>query len=231
MTTTLKKHRKSNVVDMERMSTDVTDFTGYEAVLNGDRCRFLNKEYQFILKMSVNQMSLSQFDSIVLFDTNEEERSQHIHQIQKLLNGWGDGTGLDLVNPFAYTFDDEGKMKPIFLPLASLCVFYKKSTETGLSEKSARPAVGKCFSGRVAIVVKGVKYSQDGKQMTPIMSVAQILEYPHVESELEVDKVGYTCLLDEDVKPPSNDVIPTPNDNVITPTAGIVTTDPRCCKC
>ena len=78
----------SNVPTQNRFG--FSDFTGYTTNFQGYKCRFLKREAQILLKLSVNAMAFTQFESLGLFEMNEVERADYLNMMDQLLQEWRD---------------------------------------------------------------------------------------------------------------------------------------------
>lgn len=178
----------------------MTDFTGYTSNFKGYKCRFLKKEFQIMIKLNIPQMAITQYDTLGLYEMDEIERQTLILQIDQLLAKWRE-FDVAVVNPFRYRFNSEGLLQHLYVRLSSECAYFKKNLAGKLESlmRADRPRTGIRFGGRVAILIKGVKYSQDGFELTPIMVVAQILEIEERKPVLpSLQTLQRTCMLDND---------------------------------
>ena len=100
----------------------------------------------------------------------------------------------------------DGTFKPLFIRLSPNCTYYYKSGDLAAVQcnKSERHEQGRCFAGRVAAVVKGIKFSPDGKEIAPIIHVCQVLELEPLPTTNVVDTAHTACILDDDIEATTN---------------------------
>ena len=171
-------------------------YTPFENNYNGYTCRFLRREYQFILKFFSQQLLFTKNESLAVFTLDEYFRDFCETQIAALLNPWAH-SNVTLVNPFSV--GESKSFKPIFIRLSAACSYYFKKDDQAAVQCShfERHEQGSCFAGRVAISIKGIKYSPDGKQVSPIIHVCQVLEHDFAQKTTATDLARTTCLVDD----------------------------------
>ena len=74
--------------------------------------------------------------------------------------------------------------------------------------KDARHVQGKCFAGRVAVSVKGIKFSADGKKVAPMLHVCQVLEHDFLINTNAADVALSTCIIDDTTVVPTAPAVP-----------------------
>jgi hypothetical protein len=176
-------------------------YTPFENNFNGYKCRFLCREFHFILKFFSQQLLFTKNESLAVFTLSEYYRQFCENQIGTLLNPWVNGD-VKPINPFST--DQRYNFKPLFIRLSTSCTYYYKKEELAAIQcsKFERHMQGKCFAGRAAIVVKGIKFSADGKEVSPMLHVCQVLEHDYLPKATVDDAVRDTCILeDENVIP------------------------------
>lgn len=180
----------------------LSDFTGYTTNFNGYKCRFLKKEQQIMVKLNIHRMSITHFETLGLQEINESERQRLTANFDKLLQQWRD-FDVRVDNPFRHKFNSEGDLQTPYIRISSDCSYFKKKLSGIVHEvkRVDRPHSGETFSGKIAILIKGIKYSQDGFELSPIMVVAQVLEHekPKKLGPPALEVLQRVCILDEDV--------------------------------
>ena len=158
-------------------------------------CQFLTKETQFIVKFYSPKLLFTKTESLVVFEMADNFLNICEGSVGPMLNQFST-PDCQVVNPFT-----TAHTKPVFIRLSSECANYRKiGTEPAQKcIKSDLYLRGKCFSGRVAIIVKGIKYSHGFTIVSPIIHVCQIMEMASVRKENEVNLVHSICILDEDI--------------------------------
>ena len=177
-------------------------YTPFENNFNGYKCRFLCREFQFVLKFFSQKLLFTKNESMAIFSLTEYFRTFCENQINALLGPWVN-SDVKLVNPFA--LDDSGAFSHIFIRLSAGCTYYyKKLDQVAIQcSKGERHAHGRCFTGRVAVSVKGIKFSADGKEVSPIMHVCQVLEHDFLIKTNPAEQAYTTCIIDDDTVVPS----------------------------
>jgi hypothetical protein len=197
------KNLKSETKDPE--VTFSKDFTSFKSSFQGRMFRFLKKDNQILVKLDANRMCVVKHDYVAIFDLDEQDRVQHFDQLQKKMEEWNGTNDFVLKNPFAYTYNEEGKANPIFIPISTYCTYYDVTTTNDVV-KGVKPPTGKCFSGRLALAIKGVKYIGETGIMSPVLTVVQLLKYPQLVNECEVDKAKTTYVLGDEIDANATDV-------------------------
>jgi len=193
---------------MQHVGVTSNDFIGFNNIFNGYCCRFLKQEAQMLLKFQANKAVFTKFDSLAIFEMADYLRQLYYAKMEQLMSVW-QADFVSFENPFAYQTGEDGKPKPIFIRLSTTCSFYKKLHDEIIcchNKKDMTPP-GKCFTCRLAVTVKGVRFSPDGLTLKPILMVSQILDLP--SPTLLVPKSFDRCILDDDSAldiPTSSDV-------------------------
>lgn len=183
-------------------------FTPFENNFNGYTCRFLRREYQFVLKLFSRQLLFTKNDSLAVFTLEDHFREFCESQIAALLHPWINN---DVTPSNPFSANEKGSINPLFIRLAAACTyFYKKGDEPAIQcSYFERHDQGSCFAGRVAISIKGVKYSPDRKMVSPIMNVCQILEHDLVQNTTVTEMARTTCIIDDTPAVPTAAIAPT----------------------
>jgi len=87
-----------------------------------------------------------------------------------------------------------GHQGTFFIKLSPISTFYWKENDVTSEVNKAEIPKGKAFSGSVAVALKGCKLNNDGMQLSPMLSVMQILVTDAGEGET---KRLSTCILDD----------------------------------
>jgi hypothetical protein len=158
-----------------------------------------------MVKFSTLKMLFTKNDSLGIFEMSEDFRRNCETAVESLLTPWIIDQS-NCGNPFS--LDENGLFKPTFIRLSPACTYYRKvDKQTPMQfTKSERQPQGKCFTGNVAIVLKGVKFTRDGLTVTPIIHVCQVLELVSVPTWSVADVAFARCVLDIDdsmVQPPA----------------------------
>ena len=203
----VKRHSPSKAHSYnESPMKDVLKFTGYENNFNGYQCRFLHKDSMIVFKITVSNMIITKNESIAIFEMAEHDYTECWKKTQEVLM-YGNRMGTELKNPFDIVLNDNGSRKPVFIRISPVCSFYcKRYMEVrACANNFERPPLGRSFTGRLAVVIKGIKFSRDGTELTPMMMVTQVLEIAKPEPEnhhsSELDLMTKQCVLDEPAKP------------------------------
>jgi hypothetical protein len=185
----------SSSTAMSATFVTMKDFSNFKTVLNGYVCHFFKKSSYKILKFSAEKMMLGKFDNLTLFEIKKESEEVLASKIDAVLNAYP--LNLLKVNPFTLTefnFDVVDK-KPAFIRISPTCNYWVKEEQGKIREiLKSDLTQGKCFSGRVALLIKGVTISPDGSRMSPMISVCQLLE----DKRLHEVEQAWTkeCILD-----------------------------------
>jgi len=134
------------VQSKEGYASFVNDFNGY-------KCRFLCREFQFIVKFFGEQVLLTKTESLAVFAISEYHRQVCETSIQSLLAPWSTTDDVITVNPFS--LDASGHFKTMFIRLSPSCTYYYKHGNMPAMEcgKGGRHAQGSTFTARVAVIV------------------------------------------------------------------------------
>lgn len=180
-------------------------YTPFENNFNGYKCRFLCREFHFILKFFSQQMLFTKNESLAVFSMSDYFRQFCENQIGSLLQPWVNGD-VTPVNPFSV--DENGTFKCLFIRLSTSCTYYYKKDEQAAIQcsKFERHEQGRCFTGRAAVVVKGIKFSADGKEVSPILHVCQVLEHDYSPKPNVDDAARSTCVLEDGDAPPATNM-------------------------
>lgn len=178
-------------------------YAPFENNYNGYKCRFLRREFQFVLKFFSQKLLFTKNESLAVFSLSEYFRTYCETQINAMLGPWAD-KDFKMVNPFA--LDESGVFNRVFIRLSAGCTYYYKKMDQAAIQckKGERHTQGRCFAGRVAVSVKGIKFSADGKEVAPIMHVCQVLEHDFLIKANPAEQAYTTCIVDDDtVAPPA----------------------------
>ena len=163
----------------------------YYKEFHGYKCMFIPKVEQDVLMVSASQMLLTKtYDSVCLFRFSTEQAKLCFERVDNLLEEMRDSNQVK-VNPFRRNIMAE---ETLFAKLNSECMFYEKRDERSSATLCSKPALGKVFNGRVAIIIKGAKISPKG-EISPMMSVVQVLVLAE-PSDIAADEVMQRCVLD-----------------------------------
>jgi len=169
-------------------------------------CFFLKKESQLIMKFASSKMTISRYETLTVFDFPEPIRVNY----EALVDDWMESAipplpDMSTVNPFRKVMNspDGCTPRPMFLRLSAMCTYFKQASDGYVREcsKKERPEMGKCFRGRVAMVLKGVKFDRKSSTISPMILIGQVLEFqPPLPNELsEAEMLQRQCvLLDDD---------------------------------
>ena len=187
-------------INVESPSKEFRAVAGYVPFVNdfnGYKCQFLTREFQFILKFFGEQVLFTKTESLAVFAMTEYYRQVCETSIQSLLTPWSTDD-VTIVNPFS--LDASGNFKKMFIRVSPTCTYYYKQGSQPAVEcsKVGRHVQGSTFTARVAVIIKGIKYSADGTKVSPIMHVCQVLEHEPLVKTLAADAVNSTCILDDD---------------------------------
>lgn len=152
-------------------------FTSFERNINGYHCRYLNEESVMLFKIIVKNMIITHTKHICLFDMRDDDRITCWEKTEQLLQRCR-RPGTDSINPF-----DSVKVssKPVLLRTSSTCMYYcirYDEFHRCNDGRNQRPPNDVMFTGKLAITIKGVKYTRNALEVSPIMSVTQVLELP-----------------------------------------------------
>jgi hypothetical protein len=168
------------------------EFCNFKKEVNGYRSHFLKEKSYILLKISIDKMAMSKFDSVSIFEIEEKIRDSVERKINDLFSAFPMDQNCEKCNPFMIRNDQ----KPIFIRLSPECVFWQKDGQklTKITKKDL--IIGKAFSGRLAILIKGITISPNAVRMTPMLSICQILAMKDDVKE----NCWEQCILDDDVE-------------------------------
>jgi len=167
-------------------------------------CYFLKKDSQLIMKFAATQLVISRYETLTVFNFPASLRAN----FEALVDDWMQTAvpalpGMTTENPFRQVPDKSGEgTRPVFLRLSAMCTYYKQMHDGYVREcsKKERPEIGKCFRGRVAMMLKGVKFDQETCKISPMIVAGQVLEFqPPLPCEMsEADLIQRQCVLLDD---------------------------------
>jgi hypothetical protein len=161
------------------------DFIKSVLPFNGTTCHFLKKASHQVFFIAAANMAITKTESVVIFNMDDYTRHDLRSAVYDLLVAYG-RFDLKPVNPFELCFNDEQKQqpKPVFIRISAGCTYIKKIGDS-VSQviKSDRPQPGKCFSGTLAVMIKGVSMNPHAQRLSPIVNVAQMIVECKAEPE------------------------------------------------
>jgi hypothetical protein len=189
----IRRQEEKRVLDAVTMSPL---FSNFKEKFNGYTSHFLKTKSYLLLKFTAQKLIFSKFNSVGIFDMDPAIRSDFYSQIDALLTSYPKDAYKSKKNPFEINHEGEEK-SGIFIRLSPKCLFFRKENGNVCEIlKKDLPAVGKIFSGRALILIKGVSISPDGGIIAPMASICQVLlqktDFVH-ENVWEQQ-----CLLDEE---------------------------------
>ena len=178
-------------------STAATQFIpNFIPVFNGYHCHFLKRNYYRQLKIFSPAAIITKNDSVGIFEIAPQLRSSIYESVNEVL--------VELLllpnsqilrNPFEMNTNDSA----IFIRLSPNVQFYQQ--EAGqMPEKicKSQVQVGRCYRMRLAFTLKGGKLDRHGREISPMISVFQVLLLGNPTTMLE-DEMPSTCILSDPI--------------------------------
>lgn len=173
--------------DDEFLPNFVPTFAGY-------KCHFLRKDYYRTIKIFSPNVCFTKNDSLAVFRMAPLLRQRVAAEVETVLQTVRTNNSQCFRNPFSGITMENA----IFLRLAPNCkYFYQKTGENAMSSSRKELEKRRCFSARLAICVKGAKVDSTGIEISPMLSVIQVLllDLP----KMERSEIPDECLLEEPV--------------------------------
>ena len=167
-------------IEQQQKASYITfNFSPNLKTLNGYTIQFLKNECFIVFKLDIPRMALTKFDYLGIFQLDDKARDDCAQKVTQLLNAYTGDDFIIKINPFLLQYEDDTCLtpKPLFLRMSPNCFYYKRKDGV-ITEvlKRDRPALGAAFTGRAAVVVKGVSFCHSGLSISPVVSVCQLLE-------------------------------------------------------
>jgi len=161
-------------------------------------CHFAKRAHYKFLKVHNTFMYLTKNSSVALFDFPVEQRDEAGREVARWCNMFKTG-GERVINPFWLNNDPLTLGGTVFLRLSATPSYYMKkfgATKSELVTKAELP-VAKAFAGGVLVVIKGVKVSDDGSTIAPMVVIEQVQHVQQQDPLANLNKKFDHCLLDE----------------------------------
>jgi hypothetical protein len=197
-----KKRMKRQEAKIDK-SGDV-EFSNFKTEFQGYTSHFLKKDSYIILKLSIVKMSLTVFKSLAIFEMDSANQNKARVKIDEVLSSFHTDENIQKINQFENKISD----KPFFIRLSPTCLYWRKECGNTfeISEKEIQALKGKCFSGRIALLIKGVTISPDNAIMKPMITVCQMME---TKSNAKATKQWEEqCLLDSEEEEEQEEIQP-----------------------
>ena len=168
-----KKRRTTNTANVK---VDKSEFSGYTSQFKGYKCFFLKKENYVTIRFPSTQLCLTKSESLAIFKMPEILHDRLMKRIVEICEMQRTSASQVIVKP---TKNDG----TLFIKLSPCITYFWCHDDSYVEVQKTNLPIGSAFSGKVAIVLKGVKLNKEGTELSPMLSVMQIMVTEHAERE------------------------------------------------